>query len=100
MGSTENLGGCKELIRLSDGRVDALSNEDGSVLGSYLHGIFDTGGFAEAMVRRLMSEKGMDFKDWGFDLAAHKEREYDRLADLVRNSFDMKKIYEILEAGV
>ncbi len=100
MGSSENLGGCLELIRLADGRTDALANEDGSVMGSYLHGIFDTDGFAEAMVRKLMEDKGLDMGNWEFDLAAHKEREYDRLADLVRNSFDMKKIYEILEEGI
>lgn len=100
MGISENLGGCKELIRLSDGRIDALSNEDGSVLGSYLHGIFDVDGFAESMIRKLMAEKGMDYGNWSFDLAAYKEREYDKLADLVRSSFDMKKIYGILEEGI
>ena len=47
-----------------------------------------------------MEDKGLDMGNWEFDLAAHKEREYDRLADLVRNSFDMKKIYEILEEGI
>ena len=100
MGVTENLGGCQELVRLEDGRVDALANEDGSVMGSYLHGIFDTDGFAEEMIRRLMKEKGMEFENWHFDLEAHKEQEYDKLADLVRSSFDMKKIYEILEEGI
>ena len=100
MGVTENLGGCQELIRLENGRVDALANEDGSVMGSYLHGIFDTDGFAEEMIRRLMKEKGMEFENWHFDLEAHKEQEYDKLADLVRSSFDMKKIYEILEEGI
>ena len=75
MGVTENLGGCQELVRLEDGRVDALANEDGSVMGSYLHGIFDTDGFAEEMIRRLMKEKGMEFENWHFDLEAHKEQE-------------------------
>lgn len=100
MGVSENLGGCQELVRLTDGRVDALANEDGSVLGSYLHGIFDTAGFAQAMIRRLMKEKGMEYGAWNFDLETHKRQEYDKLADLVRRSFDMKKIYEILEAGI
>lgn len=100
MGETENLGGCLELIRLSDGRLDGLSNEDGSVLGSYLHGIFDTAGFAEAMIKRLMAVKGLEYGAWSFDLEAHKEQEYDRLAALVRRSFDMKKIYKILEEGI
>lgn len=100
MGTSENLGGCRELIRLSDGRVDALSNTDGNVLGSYLHGIFDTPGFAEMMIRKLMAKKGMEFGNYRFDLEAHKEAEYNKLADLVRRSFDMEQIYKILEAGV
>lgn len=100
MGTSENLGGCRELIRLSDGRLDALSNEDGSVLGSYLHGLFDTAGFAQMMMRQIMEKKGLDFGNWSFDLEAHKKQEYDKLADLVRRSLDMKKIYEILEAGI
>lgn len=100
MGTSENLGGCKELIRLMDGRVDALANKDGSVMGSYLHGIFDTPGFAQMMVRALMAKKGMDFKNYHFDLEAHKKAEYDKLADLVRRSLDMEQIYKILEAGV
>ena len=100
MGMSENLGGCKELVLLEDGRTDALSSEDGSVLGSYLHGLFDTAGFAEAMIRTLMEEKGLEYGSWSFDLEAHKRQEYDRLADLVRRSLDMGKIYKILEAGV
>lgn len=100
MGTSENLGGCRELIHLSDGRVDALSNTDGNVLGSYLHGIFDTPGFAEMMIRKLMAKKGMEFGNYRFDLEAHKEAEYNKLADLVRRSFDMEQIYKILEAGV
>jgi len=100
MGISENLGGCQELIQLSDGRIDALGNQDGSVCGSYLHGLFDTDGFAKAMIQKLMEDKGMDYQNWEFDLAAHKEQEYDKLARLVRNSFDMEKIYKILEAGV
>ncbi|MCI8994687.1 MAG: cobyric acid synthase [Lachnospiraceae bacterium] len=100
MGQTENLGGCRELIRLENNRVDALSREDGLVMGSYLHGLFDTPGMAESVIRKLMLDQGLDPADWQFDLEAHKEAEYDKLADLVRRSLDMKKIYEILEAGI
>ena len=99
MGRTENLG-CRELIRLENGRVDALTREDGLVMGSYLHGLFDTPGMAEAVIRKLMLDKGLDPTDWQFDLLAYKEAEYDKLADLVRRSLDMKKIYEIMEAGI
>ena len=100
MGRTENLGGCRELICLENGCMDGLSNEAGTVFGSYLHGLFDTPGLAEALCRQLMLDKGLDPVNWHFDLEAYKEEQYNKLADLVRRSLDMKKIYEILEAGI
>ncbi|EKC56886.1 hypothetical protein LEA_14615 [human gut metagenome] len=35
-----------------------------------------------------------------FDRAAYKERQYDLLADALRQSLDMKLIYRILQEGV
>ena len=97
---TEALGGCRETIYLADGRVDGLANPEGTVYGTYLHGIFDYGDLAAMLVSRLMVKKGLDPKNWHFDARAHKKQEYDKLADLVRSSLDMKKIYEILEEGI
>lgn len=100
MGRTEKTGDCQETIYLEDGRLDGLSNPEGTVFGTYLHGIFDHGDLAAMTVSRLMRRKGIDPKNWHFDPEEHKRREYDKLADLVRNSLDMKRIYEILEAGI
>lgn len=100
MGRTEKTGDCQETIYLEDGRLDGLSNPEGTVFGTYLHGIFDYGDLAAMAVSRLMRRKGIDPKNWHFDPEEHKRREYDKLADLVRNSLDMKRIYEILEAGI
>ena len=100
MGRTEKTGDCQETIYLEDGRLDGLSNSEGTVFGTYLHGIFDYGDLAAMTVSRLMRRKGIDPKNWHFDPEEHKRREYDKLADLVRNSLDMKRIYEILEAGI
>ncbi len=100
MGRTTGLGGCRETIRLEDGRVDGLCNERGTVFGTYLHGIFDFGDLAALAAVRLMRKKGLDPGSWHFDPEAHKQQEYDKLADLVRSSLDMDKIYEILEAGI
>ncbi len=100
MGRTYNLGRCQETIRLEDGRMDGLANEIGTVFGTYLHGIFDKGDVASLVVSRLMLKKGMNPREWNLDPEIHKRREYDRLADLIRSSLDMKKIYEILEAGL
>ena len=100
LGRTAGLGGCRETIYLEDGRVDGLSNPEETVYGTYLHGIFDYGDLAAMLVSRLMVKKGLDPKNWHFDAQAHKKQEYDKLADLVRSSLDMKKIYEILEEGI
>lgn len=100
MGSTENLGGCREVIRLEDGRIDALCNETGTVFGSYLHGLFDTDDLAFALAEGLAKRKGISLESEEFDLKAYKEQQYDKLADLIRRSFDMKAVYRILEEGV
>lgn len=97
MGQTANLGGCKEAIRLSDGRIDGLSNETGTVFGSYLHGLFDTDGLALALASELAGKKGICLEEERFDLQAYKEQQYDKLADLIRSSFDMKAVYRMME---
>ena len=100
MGRTQNLGGCVQCVELEDGRTDALMNAEGTVFGSYLHGLFDSEGVASAMVAKLFKKKGIDPEDEPFDLQTYKEKQYDALADVVRNALDMQKVYEILNRGV
>lgn len=100
MGQTVNAGDCMEAIELEDGRCDALCSRDGLVFGSYLHGLFDTDGLAFSLARQLAEKKGTELGRQEFDLLAYKEKEYDKLADLIRSSFDMKEIYRIMEEGV
>ena len=52
------------------------------------------------LTRILMRMKGLEEEAAVFDLAAHKQREYDRLADLIRSSLDMQQIYNILDKGI
>lgn len=100
MGKSENLGHSIACIQLEDGRVDALSNEQGTVFGSYLHGLFDSDGAASAMIEKIMEKKGIQPSDEAFDLQAYKEKQYDLLADVVRNSLDMTQVYDILDNGI
>lgn len=97
MGHTENQGECITLLKLADGREDGLSNKEGNVFGTYLHGIFDTDGLAYALAVKLAERRGIALEENTIDLAEYKEQQYDKLADLVRNFMDMNKIYEILE---
>ena len=73
----------------------------GNVCGSYVHGIFDEQEVTDTILKALCEKKGASFKALGnFDWKAHKERQYDLLADAVRAGLDMKLIYRILEREV
>ena len=72
----------------------------GNVWGSYVHGIFDKGAFAQRFVNCLLKAKGLSAAEAVEDWASYKERQYDILADACRAALDMDKIYEILEEGI
>ena len=67
------------------------------VYGTYIHGIFDKGAVASALIEALAKKKGiaveskscMDYKDF-------KEKQYEKLADILTESLDMEEIYGML----
>lgn len=73
----------------------------GNIYGSYIHGIFDCGDIAGAVVGALAAEKGVDpCGTEAYDIRAYKNRQYDMLADAVRENTDMDMVYKILEEGI
>lgn len=68
----------------------------GNVYGTYVHGIFDEDGVAEVMVRALYKAKGLIYKGDKVSRRSFKEREYDKLAEMIRNYMDMEYIHEIM----
>ena len=73
----------------------------GNVYGSYIHGIFDAPGVAEAILGALCRKKGLDPARLGsFDPKAYKEAQYDKLADAVRSGLDMELVYRVLNREV
>ncbi len=72
-----------------------------NVYGSYVHGVFDAPGIADEILRALCRIKGVDFAALGtFDVTAYKERQYDLLADTVRNNMDMDLVSRVLRREV
>ena len=66
--------------------------------GTYLHGIFDRGKTAAALIGALAEQKGIRLEETGFeDYGSFKERQYDRLADTLRKYLDMEEIYGMLK---
>ena len=84
----------------STGTADTDGAQRGNVYGCYVHGIFDVPECARGFLSALLKEKGYDpgglrVRDW----KAYKEEQYDRLADILRASLDMERIYQIIEKG-
>jgi len=89
----------KPLLKLSSGVLDGC--QFGNVYGSYLHGFFDGAECRENILGALCEHKGVSLGagEGAFDFAAYKERNYDLLAEGVRNALDMKLVYDILKGG-
>ncbi len=94
-GTTARHGG-EAFCRLESGAEDGC--RQGSVSGTYLHGLFDSGEAAEKLAAWLCARRGMAVPPAAEgDRRAYRERQYDLLADGVRAALDMDAIYRILE---
>jgi len=88
-------------IHMGQSGFDAPVIQRENVCGSYIHGLFDENGIAEAIVRALYERAGLTFDENAvFDVHVYREAQYDKLADAVRGALDMEMIYRILEEGV
>lgn len=86
----------ESMIHIQDDQVIINS---GNVYGTYIHGIFDDSDIAAELVSVLAERKGLDTGMTGTkpqSYSDYKEKQYDRLAEVLRESLDMKYIYSIL----
>ena len=68
-----------------------------NLYGSYVHGVFDAPGICETIATALAARKGITLEMAGqMEYKAYKEEQYDKLAEILRESLDMEKIYEIM----
>ena len=74
-----------------------VSGRDKNVYGTYVHGIFDRGCIATALVQALAKKKGILIEEGAFeDYRSFKEKQYDKLADTLREHLNMEEIYGML----
>ena len=67
-----------------------------NVAGTYIHGIFDNSEFTSHFLNEVRKLKGLDRIDENFSYSDYKNREYDKLAEVLRENLDIQKIYEIM----
>ena len=80
----------------SDKKDDVVINA-GNSYGTYIHGIFDQKVIASAIVDALAKKKNVSIdKNAIMDYSSYKEKEYDRMADILREHLNMGEIYAML----
>jgi len=103
MGQTAGEGstGALHIVEVPQGSADyfdgALS-QSGTVLGTYMHGLFHNRAFRQGLLNNLRRRRGLPERWEG--TSAGKDEHYDRLASLVRQSLDMDLLYAILDRGM
>lgn len=77
----------RPLVRLADGRCDGAQSEDGQIAATYLHGLFEGRESCAALLRwaGLAQVKEVDYQ-------ALRERDIERLADLVEKHLDLPRL--------
>ena len=86
-----------EVAGPANGAENVVSDSTGRIYGSYIHGLFDKGEIAGRMIQTLARKKGISLEDgvWE-DYRTIKERQYDKLADTLREYRRMEEIYGML----
>ncbi|MBI4308162.1 MAG: cobyric acid synthase [Chloroflexi bacterium] len=70
---------------------DGAADASGHVVGTYVHGLFESAPLRQAVLRHLAARKGVAYAP----AAASREADYDRIADVVRGSLDMGLLHRI-----
>lgn len=69
------------------------------VLGTSLHGLFESDGFRGAFLCEVARRRGKTFVPAGVSFAAAREAQFDRLADAVEAHLDMEAVAALIERG-
>ena len=90
-------GAAFEIFERNGKRVkcfDGMNSPDGRVLGTYIHGLFDNDNFRRSWLNRIRQRKGLPALTEGVSFSPDKE--FDKLAQLLRENIDIGKVYEII----
>ena len=89
-------------IHMGDSGPEGLFSVRENVLGTYLHGFFDTPELRDRLVSLLLARRGLTWtgETGDEDGQAYREEQYDKLAAALRASLDLEAVYRILEQGL
>ncbi|TDB61686.1 cobyric acid synthase [Photorhabdus khanii] len=77
---------------------DGAVNREGNVMGSYIHGLFDSTHFTRALLNALRQRKGlMAYQGDTLDYTDYKQTQFDLLAEAMRKHLDIERIYQCMK---
>lgn len=80
-------------INSSDIKNDGFISVDNQIMGTYIHGLFDSPEMNKAIFDWIDPKHNIN---QGFDLDAHRERQLNQLANTLTTHLDIEKIKQIL----
>lgn len=81
----------------SESREDGAVSSDGTVMGTYLHGIFDNPYWTRHFLNKIRTSKGLaPLVNTNVSISDYKDQQYEKLAQLFEQNVDMEKFEQIL----
>jgi len=75
-------------------RADGFVSEDGLIMGTYVHGLFDSAELTKGLLEWVAPDMQLTQQ---LDINSHREQQLNQLADVCRQHLDINKIKNILE---
>jgi adenosylcobyric acid synthase len=89
-------------ITLADGwgtEAEGAADATGRVVGTSLHGLFETDGFRAAFLAAVAARRGKAFVPSGLSFTAAREEQFDLLADVLEAHLDMTAVECLIAQG-
>ncbi|MBF7142518.1 MULTISPECIES: cobyric acid synthase [Pseudomonas] len=86
---------CRPALRLADGRDDGAISADGQVMGTYVHGLFESAPACAALLHWAGLQGANELDYHGL-----RERDIERLADLVEQHLDTPRLRTLCQGGM
>jgi len=103
MGETDFSEGCVPYLKIEKvlgqdaQKTDGVRNQEATVFGTYIHGIFDNLDFTVGLINNIRKRRGLAVNPMPYtSFTQFKENEYQKLAKMLRENLDLKAIYAIL----
>jgi adenosylcobyric acid synthase len=103
-GQTSFSGPCKPVFEVyscggkNKKYAEGAQSPDGRIWGTYIHGIFDAGPFRRHFLNRIRKRKGWPALAGKIDF--NPDREFNKLAQLIRENIDLPALFNILIKGL